>query len=380
MKKLFLALACSTCFYAPHAFLDPVETEAQIPENDSHLQAIVDLNDELTLQTPSEFALTNFKDFFGTQTVSHYDIRTPDTPLTNKQDKVATFQSSWNRFIKNLYNKPSYAQTLSQDGAHINQFLDLSNELNLGTEAVYVCLRLFYNKMKDCEVIDDTVVSQVLDIMPERLEHHFVNTKRPTADLKFMKKNLENMLLNKFTYNMPQFKAAPDAFLSTLSQEIAGYFKREVEQLEKEKIETEARERLRTMIIKMFEMVLSKTVWQPSMHHGIWHSFKSIAQGLEKLASHGIIDHSDDLDDLHWALTLRFKFFLDLAGSSLPSAFYADIEHDLMNKNIFFLEYQEQDEAITSKKDTLILALLQAKTKALAYERSGIISLPLANN
>jgi len=367
MKKAYIFLLTNTLFFLNTIIANPTEG------SDTNLQAIVDLSDELTIQTPTEFAMHNLKDFFTTNTL---DTRTPQNPLFNNTDKVNTFHQSWSRFIKNLYNKNSYAQTLSQDGAHIVQFLDLSNELNLSTETVYVCLRLFYNKMKSCELIDDTVVGQLVEVMPESLERHFVENRK-TTDLTFVKKNLETMLLNKFTYNMPQFRASPDTFLTTLSAEITNYFQQELKNIEKERLSQEMRERLRTIIIKMFEASLSKTIWQPAAHESIWPSFTSIAQGFQDLAAHGIIDHSDDLDDLLWSLVHRFCFFLDLAGASLPSSFYATVEKDLMDKTIFFLEYKEQDEAITSKKDVLILALIQAKAKALAYERNGIISLPI---
>jgi len=38
------------------------------------------------------------------------------------------------------------------------------------------------------------------------------------------------------------------------------------------------------------------------------------------------------------------------------------------------LEFKEQDEGIVSKKETIAEALLKAKARAIAYERSGIIA------
>jgi len=367
MRKLYLFLLVNM------TMLSCIAHTEQVVENETNLQAIVDMNDELTMQTPTEFAMHNLRDFFTTNSV---DTRAPQEHVVKHKEKVDTFNQSWTRFIKTLYNKHNYAQKLSQDSSHVVQFLELSNELDLGTETVYVCLRLFYNKIKGCELVDDTVVGSLLEAMPENLEHHFVES-RPTTDLTFVKKNLENMLLNKFTYHMPEFRASPDTFLSTLSTEITQYFQEEVSNTEKERLARETRERLRNTIVKLFEVALTKTIWQPAEHKTIWKSFTGIAQGFQNLGSHGIIDHSDDLDDLLWSLIHRFCFFLDLAGASLPSSFYAEVEKDLRNGTVFFLEYQEQDEAIATKKDILIGALLQAKAKALAYEKSGIITMPL---
>jgi hypothetical protein len=82
----------------------------------------------------------------------------------------------------------------------------------------------------------------------------------------------------------------------------------------------------------------------------------------------------DDLDDILWSLMHRFCYFLELTGSVLPLEFYGEIEHDLTNNLVFFLETKEQDEGIITKKETLAQALLQAKTKAYAYEKMGLLT------
>ena len=128
------------------------------------------------------------------------------------------------------------------------------------------------------------------------------------------------------------------------------------------------------MIIRFFETTLSKIIWNPNMYEGIWQSVLSIANGLQNLGLRGILDHMDDLDDLHWSLTYRFCFFLDLAGSHLPLEFFDEVENDLDSNVVFFLEMQEQDEGIKTKKEFITDALLKAKTKALAFERHGIFT------
>ena len=111
-----------------------------------------------------------------------------------------------------------------------------------------------------------------------------------------------------------------------------------------------------------------------SRYQGIWESVLRIANGLQLLGVHGILDHMDDLDDLLWSLVHRFSFFLDLAGSSLPVSFYEEIESDLAAKVVFFLEAQEQDETIKTKKTILLEALIKAKAKAIAFEQKGIFT------
>jgi hypothetical protein len=342
-------------------------------QEDQNLKAIVDLDEVLDESTPSQFASRNLKDFFTRN----------DFNLQNRkqvaESKTSAFHKSFINYIKEVYNKRNYVQALAQDGSHIIQFLDLSNEMNLEADTVYVCLRLFYNKIKACELIDDTVLLQLLERMPTLLERYFTieETSQYAFDLAFIKKNLENQLLIKFTDHITEFDNAPDTFLATLAEELAKYYQQEIDQIKKQQQQDEIRERLRHTVIKFFETALSKCIWAPQVYESIWKSFLGIANGLQLLGTHGIINHMDDLDDLFWSLVHRFAFFLDLTGSSLPVSFYEEAEHDIHNNAVFFLEYKEQDEGITSKKETLAEAFLQAKARAIAYEKKGIISMPL---
>jgi hypothetical protein len=128
------------------------------------------------------------------------------------------------------------------------------------------------------------------------------------------------------------------------------------------------------MVVRFFETTLSKAVWNPRSPEGIWNSFVGISNGLRSLASLGIVDHMDDLDDLYRSLTIRFCYNIDLFGGALPLQFFEEIEHDLENGLVFFLEADEQDDGIKSKKEELKDHLLHAKAKALAFIKSGIFS------
>jgi hypothetical protein len=64
-------------------------------------------------------------------------------------------------------------------------------------------------------------------------------------------------------------------------------------------------------------------------------------------------------------------------GASLPVSFYQEIEADLANGVVFFLEYQEQDQGIRTKKEAIISALTSSKVKSIALEQEGILSASL---
>jgi hypothetical protein len=340
---------------------------------DQNLKGIVELDEVLGESTPAQFASQSLKDiFYRHDTVAH-ELQQRQLTEESKND---VFQKSFLKYIKDVYNKKDYALALSQDASHIKHFLDLSNEMSLDTHTVYVGMRLFYNKFKAAELVDDHVIAQLIETIPGSVERHFSTDFAPqtTTDLAFIKKNIESTLLSKLTDHIKEFQAAPDLFLSALAEELAVYCKQHIDNAQKQAFRVETRERLRQATFRLFDTILSKAIWDPKSNEGIWKSFTAIANSLQLLGNHGIINHMDDLDDLLWTLTHRFCFFLDLTGAALPVKFYHTVEHDLEHKAVFFLEFKEQDDGIVSKKETLAEALLKAKARSIAYEKSGIIA------
>jgi hypothetical protein len=360
------------CLFLPMTLIG-IYCSANTPKTDSNLQAIVDFSEFFGDETPTQFAAHNFKSFFEKNNVM------PSESQQVIESKTHAFQQSFLKYIKEVYNHRSYAERLSQDASHIVQFFEICNEMNLATDLAYIGIRLFYNKIKACELIDDTVILQVLDKMPALLDRYFkTNAESSTMrDITFIQKQTETLILTQFTDHLSEFKQHPDTFITQLSKEIATYFNNEYRNITELQHMNESKERLRQLIIRFYDTAISHAIWNIKAPEGIWRSFTSIAYGLQVLGNHNVINHMDDLDDLLWTLTHRFCFFLDLAGSSLPTTFYEEIEHDLQSKAIYFLEFKEQDAGITTKKEYLIDALIQAKTKAIAFERRGIISMPL---
>ena len=71
--------------------------------------------------------------------------------------------------------------------------------MNLSVDHIYVCLRLFYNKLKAAEALDDTVTTQLLNNLPILLKRHFNDEDETESklDLSFIKKSSEKQ--NGFT-------------------------------------------------------------------------------------------------------------------------------------------------------------------------------------
>lgn len=365
MLPLTLSLLCLMC-----------KGNSQPEYNDENLECIVSFNEKLDDVTPTEFAVKNFKNYFDNRGVQQPLLKDREKVL---ESKTIIFQQSLSLYIKDVYNSRLYTDALSRDASHVIQFLELSNDMSLTIDLVYVCMRLFYNKIKSCEMIEDTVLLQLLSSMPQLLERYFTPALEPerTYDVSMITRQFESLIITKFTNHLPDFKQNPHLFISTLSQDLAASFQQAIAQMDRKNHNNEIRERLRSVIIRFYDTALSKTLWNTKAHDTIWKSFVSIAEGLQQLGASGVIEHMDDLDDLLWTLSNRFYFYLDLAGAMLPTTFYAEVEKDLTEKSVFFLEFKEQDEGITSKKEWLAEYLMQAKSKAIAFEKQGIISTPM---
>jgi hypothetical protein len=262
---------------------------------------------------------------------------------------------------------------LSQDGAHVVEFLKLCNELNLDTNSAYVGMRLFRIKMMSCEIIDDTVVSQLLEELPTQTTRYFEKSNKKNPEYDVISKHIEKIILGHLNDHFLDSAEAFDKVKNDLSNEISKLVFDEIKKAKGKKADKKSKTRLRFEVIRFFETVLARMLWNPKAPETIWPSFLLIADGLQKLAANNIVNHMDDLDALLWELVHRFNFFLDLSGFCLPLNFFEEIETALEEKTIFFLESPEQDDGVTSKKEILAENLFHAKTKAYAYHKKGIM-------
>ncbi|MFH1644651.1 MAG: hypothetical protein ABIA74_05785 [bacterium] len=321
-------------------------------------------------QTPLQVSTYSIKYFFKNSYSTLYDLT---QYRSVKNTKTVLFNKSMSEYIRTIFNLDEYPEYISQNGIPIIEYLELCNELNIDTERVYSGLRLFYNKLKGCELIDDTVVNQLLSKTPNLLAPYFDTTEKKASPFVSLSYNIERLLYSKFTQDIDLFQQAPDIFLTDLSDAISSLTQNTFNKIEESKNEKEILQRLRQTTIKTFELLINKTIWDYQQYERIWYSVLSIANGCENLAANQIITHIDDLDELLWSLIERFCFFLDFAGAALPVSFYEIIENDLESKVVFFLEESELDEGIKTKKERLIKSLISAKAKAIAAER-GILA------
>ncbi len=289
-------------------------------------------------------------------------------PLEKKFDIV---DSSCMTFLDRHYNDPHYVDHLAHNLDHLIIILRTFKSI-LGVHGnlpAYTMFKLFTDKIKACELVDYTVVEQIINYLPALVGHYF-KEEAPTGNNDPLIQLLQTTIagyINIIGPNFTQHKA--------LSQNITADINMIVQEQLQNKEETMiARMRLRFMIMRFIDTLLSKVVWSQISYQSNWSSFLKIAHNLERLSMRGIIDHADDLDSLYWALVHRYCYFITLTGSFFPPAFYHEMEDDLDAGNVPFL-YHEQD-AVTPKIVVLQSAILQAKIKCAALVQ-GIVSDPV---
>ncbi|MBU1007635.1 hypothetical protein KKA53_00975 [Candidatus Dependentiae bacterium] len=277
------------------------------------------------------------------------------------------------RHAKRMCNKNFY-ETFSQDGRDFVEFWLTANEVKLDLEKAYSCMRLFYNNCKSCHVVDYTVVDQVSKVLPQLFEKYFENEVNPDGQFKIIRGNVEDLMLDRFTDRYDSFQSQPDLFISKMSSDITKLVKSRLAVIKEEEEERELKEKFRSLIIRFLDTSIGKAIWYEESYRSIWPSFLSIADNLHTIGKRSIINDQDNLDELWDSLVRRFVWYLDFNGSALPVEFYEQIEEDLKNNTVFFLEVDEQDEGIRTKKDMIAQAVIAAKTKAIAYELQGVMS------
>ncbi len=353
--NLFFMLFFCCCAAKSPAYMDPFEHA-------------------LFSETPRHVTAAGIKSFLH----QYNHLRTRSEIVYAGKDKSRDeFGQAFGYYVKEIYNKEGFADVLSQDGTHIIEFLELADEMGLSAEQVCVVVRLFYNKMKSCEIVDDTMLSQVLRRMPRLLEPYFKVTNHQhhaENESRAFSRRIEHALLMRFTMDYDRFHATPDQFLTDLSRELTDLYKRcQQDDIQSKNDQSANVERLRSIVLRLSELMLSKVWWGMYSRDGIWRSFLELENGLHQLAVRRIIDHRDDLDDVQWTLLKRFCYFLDLEAQMLPVCLFDEIENDIEQGVVQFLEMPEQDSGITTKKELLRATMLSAKTRALAYQQ-GVIT------
>jgi len=268
-------------------------------------------------------------------------------------------------YIKHAYNIPEYGTDfLPNNLFHMVQFLERKTD--------QIChyyqsvLRMFGNKLKQSMYVNPYALSEMLDeILPLMKDACNKQTIPTFAHLqKDISQLMYDNMLNRFDY----LKVDPDAYFSDLTTDILSL----VHSSHELSADSSVQE-LRKSIQVFFEVAFNKLVWDPHAPKDAWHNVKLLADQLTRFHQQNVVSDEDDLNDLFVTLLERFCLYLDLSAPDLPLAFYHELRSDIAQKNLLFLELEE-DQYFASKATRLERVITMTEAKTRAYQQGILVS------
>ncbi len=275
-----------------------------------------------------------------------------------------------------LYNRKQFGFHASTNAASLFEYINLGKLLYTTSKTDYIFFRLLTNRLKfsDAEVIMAPVLEMFVAQIPLAIGRHTMSMLSWNERLETMKLDIEQKMVTCFDdmvshmYSHGRVAASKMMTNETMSI-VKSYFPDPFT----EQFDGYWTNRLRGQVKSLLELSIQRLMWEGSAFQGIWESVNKIAFGMYQLCNEQIICHSDDLDDLYCSLVHRFIYFLKLTGNQYPSSFYQNIEFYIANGYSSWLDF-EVDAGIRTKKSLLLEEVFSCKMKALAYERTGILS------
>jgi hypothetical protein len=270
-------------------------------------------------------------------------------------------------FFNHKFNNPKYTQDfLPHNLSDMIQFFEYSKNTNQNKKFVRSIFKIFHQKFKSLEYLSAQEFTKFLDRLPDLIEYVFnVNIAQNQPQIK-----IKDVLYNEFLNKYETFRQDPHVFFNNLSEKIYRSFDTE------EHVQTNdiSNSELKSMILRFVEYACSKLVWFVEDQPDIWTQFNQTCNTLCKLREKNIIEDIDDINDLIHSALARFMLVLDIRGSVLPKEFYEKAYNETQQNTQAWLNIEEQDEMMKTKKETLLSALKAAHAKSMAREKYGIIS------
>lgn len=135
--------------------------------------------------------------------------------------------------------------------------------------------------------------------------------------------------------------------------------------------------KINTLILRLLENAVNRVLWSPADRDGVWRQFSELGQKIEVLNQCQLITELEDCNDLLTDLIARFSYVIGLIGSDLPISFYEQAHQSLHQYQLSWLNINETEDLIASKRDHLEHTLLLGSSKAQARTKFGTISNPM---
>lgn len=251
-------------------------------------------------------------------------------------------------FFSNLYNSKSYTEYFPNSFSHLVQFLEHGKDTGQNRDYTKATVSLFNQKLHGCQYVSAYAFNDFLATLPHLVGHHFTSYTK-TADKK--KQAVTQILYQEFLQNFNEFKENPPAFFDKLSTAL-------VNTIDPDSSTEVSHEYLQQTVVRFLETALSKILWDTN-DRNVWENVKQISDNILQIHQHGIIREEDDLNDLGWALTHRICYFIEIAGSDLPAAFYEQVNRELGQEPPAILALEEQEELAQTKLAVIERAIVE---------------------
>jgi hypothetical protein len=304
--------------------------------------------------------------------LSIHHIVIPQDNLNTSGDNQEISPGGLLELIADEMRTPNYINvTLPNNMRYLFDLLEYGEKTQQKRSFTRGIFRLFGNMYKGAPYVNAYHVVELLEKLPTLLSHTFTMYKSSSLirnkalhDMTMLDRLQESttaLLHLNFRSHFEYFKNDPEKFLDDLSNNIVI--------LAEEEISTE---QVRQTIIRFLETIINKMIWSPSDNQKIWESVKKVSDQLAILMEYNIIDDTDDLNDILWTLTYRFCYFIDLTSSDLDPQLFHTIKNDIIQEHVPFLQLEEQEPFLESKKEYIIRTILISEAKRQAYQ-AGIL-------
>lgn len=249
---------------------------------------------------------------------------------------------------KEINNSEYFESVLPYDLSHMVALLSY-NAVSNDMSYVYLrsVMKMYTNFSKQVAFFDADMILPFLDqftsIMTPIVNKHAIPTFTKQHELAHTNL-LYDQLFGTFSIQYNSFKENPEQFLHDISATIV-----------KDSIKNSEYMELQHSIIRFFEHLFSKLLFDPTDQYKSWSTVKQIASYLTSLVDKKIISHVNLLDDVLLSLSSRYTYFLRMFSDTLTSDFLTQIQKEITTTEISLFAYDTN--AIFGRKAQLCQAI-----------------------
>lgn len=265
-------------------------------------------------------------------------------------------------FFKDIFSTNFYVERfLPSCFVHFDDFLRFGSERKKPCAFVSTTCALFTQRLTACTWVNPYALLDFLEKVPERLHYHVSSCEAHEAR-EVIKKELKNALLNCFD----ELKNEPEKFLDETAKKIDEALVEVANPLGLREMQA----RLTLFLLVAF----SKLIWNPREKLDVWNLMTALASKLQNLYDARLIANYDDLNMLLWALIYRFGYFIDCAGSQIPSSSYKNMQSELLTRKHLVFALAEPESSLITKEAYLEQIVIQGLSRSEAYEKGIFVS------